>query len=716
MSRLAGLTFILALLLAAPLCADDQGAEVADLIGQLASKQWSVREKAQRRLVAIGEPAREKLRDALVNDDPEVRSRASAALIAIGESFAYALECAQDKADGKREHGKAALMSLFRLDDEETLARVSNDNANRYGYYYRQRRENQPPLSCAPPLAIATIEAVSGFPILVAAQAKASWATVMQAAAISLDLNNGVDQVEMATAQVNELMYRVLGSNDATNAGRPVALPMRIGQFNFIMISTVAAMNDAARAATSQLLSDFIAGGLPGMRAARLLAAGLSGDPAAFTRLTDEFTKNPRDSLLAFVALHGELEDATRKLVVEAARPQLAMLLASRDWLGLTLAAMVLPLLAEKERAAILDPILATSDDSLQFEAALWCARGCELSAEARARVAKCISNKQDGIASCAARWLAAAKQVSDDELALVWKAAETLPVGSAFFLSTLELISRDDVRPRLVARAREALSGRFDTQQALAAVVLRGNATAADLAQIVEKLRNLQNNTLVGRLCLLFEGAKELGDAAITKMADGLCDNDANKRRRFLRALRKCAPELRAKVIAASEKKISELPEKMASALSARGAKLAFAGLKSGAGDVKALDDILAAANSNEPEIVKAASAALVDALDADGLASTLTALKKKNPGKFNEIATAVHLEQCRRAVEENDSDAFRVAASRVNALQAMGWNWQIMQELAQMESELDPDSGSTQATPLPRHPLLTALTVEVK
>ena len=85
MSRLAGLTIVLALLLSAPLCAEDQGAEVADLIGQLASKQWSVREKAQRRLVAIGEPAREKLRDALVHEDPEVRSRASAALLAIGE-------------------------------------------------------------------------------------------------------------------------------------------------------------------------------------------------------------------------------------------------------------------------------------------------------------------------------------------------------------------------------------------------------------------------------------------------------------------------------------------------------------------------------------------------------------------------------------------------------------------------------------------------------
>ncbi len=715
MSRLAGLTFILALLLAAPLCAD-QDAEVAELVGQLASKQWSVREKAQRRLVAIGEPAREKLREALTHDDPEVRSRVSAALISIGESFAFALECAQDKAEGKREHGKAALMSLFRLDDEETLGRVSNENANRYGYYYRQRRDNQPPLSCPPALAIATIEAVSGFPILVAAPAKASWATVMQAATVSIDLNNGVEQVEFATAQVNELMNRVLGAPDATNSARPVALPMRVGQINFIMVTSVAATNDAARGAATQLLSDFIAGGLAGMRAAKLLSAGLSADPAAFARLSDEFTKNPKDSLLAFVALHSELEEATRKLVVQAARPHLQMLLGSRDWGGLGIAARVLALLEIKERAQLLDPMITSATDALQFEAALWCARGCELSEAARARAALCINNKQDGIASCAARWLAGATQVSDEELALVWKAAEAMPVGSAFFAAALELISRDDVRPRLVARARAALTERFETLQALAAAVLRGNATPADLALVVEKLRTLQNPALVGRLCLLFEGAKELEDAAIGKMADGLCENDANKRRRFLRALRKCAPELRAKVIAACEKKCAEMPDKVAASIAVRSAKLAFAGLKAGAGDTKALDEILAAANVNEPEIVKAAGAGLVDAVEADALVSTLAAFKKRNPGKFTEFATAVYLEQCRRAVEEDNNENFRSAASRVNALQAAGWNWQIMQELAQMEGELSADNEASTPKLLPRHPRLTALTVDVK
>ncbi len=715
MSRLAGLTFILALLLAAPLCAD-QDAEVADLVGQLASKQWSVREKAQRRLVAIGEPAREKLREALTHDDPEVRSRVSAALISIGESFAFALECAQDKVEGKREHGKAALMSLFKLDDAETLDRVSNENVNRYGYYYRQRRDNQPPLSCPPALAIATIEAVSGFPILVAAPAKASWASVMQAATISLDLNNGLEQVEFAAAQVNDLMNRVLGAPDATNSARPMALPMRIGQFNFLMITSVAASNDAARGAATQLLTDFISGGLAGMRAARLLSAGLSGDPAAFARLTDEFTKNPKDSLLAFVALHSELEEATRNLVVEAARPHLQMLLGSRDWGGLGIAAQVLPLLETKERAQLLDPMISAATDSLQFEIALWCARGCELSVGARARVSKCINNKQDGIASCAARWIAGARQVSDEELALVWKAAEALPVGSAFFTAALELVSRDDVRSRLVARAREALSGRFETQQALAAAVLRGAATPADLALIVEKLRTLQNNALVGRFCLLFEGAKELDEAAIGKMADGLCDNDANKRRRFLRALRKCAPDLRARVIAACEKKCAEMPDKVAASIAVRSAKLAFAGLKAGAGDTKALDEILAAANVNEPEIVKAAGAGLLDAVEADALASTLAAFKKRNAGKFTEFATAVYLEQCRRAVEEDNSENFRSAASRVNALQAAGWNWQIMQELSQMESELSVDNEASSPQLLPRHPRLTALTVDVK
>ncbi len=716
MSRLAGLTIVLALLLSAPLCAEDQGAEVADLIGQLASKQWSVREKAQRRLVAIGEPAREKLRDALVHEDPEVRSRASAALIAIGESFAYALECAQDKREGRREHGKAALLNLFRLDNEETLGRVSNENANRYGYYYRQRRTNQPPLSCPPALAIASIEAVSGFPILVAAPAKASWATVLQAATISIDLNNGMEQIEFAAAQVNDLMNRVLGAPDATNSGRPLALPMRIGQANFIMITSVASGNDAASGAASQLLEDFIAGGLCGMRAAQLLSAGLSADPAAFARLTDEFSKSPGDSLLAFVALHSELEQAVRAQVAEAARPHLPMLLASRDWGGLGIASRVLPLLDVKTRTELLDPIIVGANDSLQFEVALWCARGCELSEAARSRVSRCIGNKQDGIASCAVRWFAGAKQVSDGELALIWKGAEAFPVGSAFFVAALEVISRDDVRSRLVERARAALSERFETLQALAAVVLRGVATPADLSLIVDKLRNLQDTVLVGRLCLLFDGAKELDDAAIAKMAEGLCDNDAMKRRRFMRVLRKLTQELCAKVIAACEKKIAAMPEKLASSISVRSAKLSLAGLKAGAGDTKALDEVLAGGADAAPEIVRAAGAGLVDAVAGDALVSTLAAFKKRNPGKFTEFATAVYLEQCRRAVDDDNSEAFRAAASRVNALQAMGWNWQIMQELAQMESELSSDNDSASPQLLPRHPLLNSLTVDAK
>lgn len=714
MPRMAGLVFFLGLLLAAPLFADDTAAEVADQIANLGSSQWSVREKAQRRLVAIGEPAREKLRAALDHNDLEVRSRASAALIEIGESFAYALQCAKEKEQGRREHGRDALKNLFRLDKNDTLARVNLDEMNRYGGYGR-RRDSSFSLSCPPELAIASAEAMTGFPVFVAAPARSAWQTLMQATSVSLDFSNGIDQLHIVAAQINEMMIRALGNQGPSSGARTCALPMRIGQFNFILVTTVASATDPAGSAADQLLADFVAGGLPGVRAARLLAAGLIGDPAASQRLLAEFTLNPVDTLLAMVALHCEPEGNTRVLVAKAVRGQLPTLLASRDWVALEVAARALALIDPAERAAVLEPILLSSNDSLPFVAALWCARGGALSAEARARVAKCVNSRQDGIASCAARWFAGAKTVSDEELALVWKAAEAMPAGSAFFKEALLLIGRKDVSPRLVLRAREALGRNFETQLALAATVLRGNAAEADLALVVEKLWNLQNNALVGRLCQLFENASELSETPFKKLCEGLCDNDANRRRRFLRALRKCAPTLREKLIAAAETKLDALAAQEAAGIPKRSARLALLGLKAGAGDAKALEGLLSVAAGNEAaDIAKAAAAALVDALNAEGLSQTLHALKKRNAAKFNEVATAAHLEQCRRAVEDDDSEAFRAAESRVNSLQARGWNWQLMQELQMLAAELSTSNESDLTRLLPQFPRLNALTVD--
>jgi hypothetical protein len=218
-----------------------------------------------------------------------------------------------------------------------------------------------------------------------------------------------------------------------------------------------------------------------------------------------------------------------------------------------------------------------------------------------------------------------------------------------------------------------------------------------------------------VGRLCQLFEDATELSETPFMKICEGLCDNDSSRRRRFLRALRKCAPTLRDNLIAAAEKKLDALAAQEAASIPKRSARLALLGLKAGAGNAKALEDLLAAAGGNEAtDIAKAAAAALVDAMNAEELSQTLNAFKKRNAAKFNEIATAAHVEQCRRAVEDDDSEAFRAAESRVNSLQSRGWNWQLMQELQVMAAELSASNESESIRLVPQFPRLNALTVD--
>ena len=125
MSRLAFISLLV--LLALPLCAQDEteAARANKLIKQLGSEDWATRERASRDLVGIGDPAREALHGALIDDDPEVRVRASNALISIGEEFSFAVECATDESERLRDHGRAALMNLFKIDDSKVLRELN---------------------------------------------------------------------------------------------------------------------------------------------------------------------------------------------------------------------------------------------------------------------------------------------------------------------------------------------------------------------------------------------------------------------------------------------------------------------------------------------------------------------------------------------------------------------------------------------------------------
>ena len=731
MSRLAGLILLL-LLCALPLCAQDQQAEVSEQVTKLGSTDWATREKAQRRLVAIGEPARAALREALVNTDLEIRVRASAALIALGESFAYALECAKADSDGKRDHGKAALMSLFRLDDEQTLSMISAEELQRNNYGRGRNYNGQSTLTCPPLVALATIEASSDCPVLVASGARASWKTFIESANVSLDMSGGLDQIDQV---INTLANAVANSlGNVSPDDRLLFLPMRIGQLRFIYVVNVSAGAAPLRICAGQLIADFVAGGAEGLRASRLLAAGLALDPTATSRLRAEFATESGPAALVWVALYSELDAATKNRLLAIKPEEIRTMLAAKSWVSLHAAATVLQLHPPVARAAILEPVMLASQDSLELLAAIWCARGCELSANARARVARCVDNKQDGIASSAARWFAGAQNVDDAELALVWKAAEVQPVTSAFFVAALELLTRDDIATRLLDRAREALAGRFETQQALAAAVLRGRATPADLTRVLEKLKTAQDSTLAGKLAGLFAGCKDLDAQGVSALADGLADIDALKRRRFMRVLRSLDSTLRLQVVEATQVKLDAAEEKLGGKKSAgdsggekdaksvqRGvphivaARLALAGIKAGLGDAKAMDLLTETTRGNDIEAAKQAGAALVDALDDAGLMSTLSALKKKMAARHTDVATAAHIEQCMRAVEEGNREAYRLASGRVTAAQTNQWNWQINDQLYQMQAQLDAmESKRKSAGPLPSDPLLNSLTVD--
>ncbi|HRJ78398.1 MAG: hypothetical protein HPKKFMNG_00788 [Planctomycetes bacterium] len=719
MSRLAGLAMLLCCL-GVMARAQDAQPEVVDLIARLADDRWEVRERAQRRLVAIGEPAREKLRQALLHDDPEVRARSSAALISLGETFTFALNCSQSDKPGQREHGRNALQNLFGLEEGKALSVITPEELSRANYGRRASYSASQPLSCPPPLAIATLEALSGFPILVSAGAAPRWQTAMQASTVSLDLSQDYTQPQHAIQHLRNLLARTLGA-EFSRDGTLEICPLRVGQLTLLFVCTQAEIPGAVNHCASRLIAQFVQGGLPSGEVARVLAAAVSLDPTRLSRLAEEAGKATCAPELVYVALCSELNDDERRSLAKLSSQQVRALMGSRLWSCLRVAVMALLAMEASQRAPLLNEVIVGSTDSMELLAALWCARGLDLTPEARSRVSRCVTNSQDGIAAAAVRWYSGAPQISDEDLKLAWKSAEVLPVSSAFFSAALQLFTREDIRPRLLASAREALSGRFDTQQALAAAVLKGQAGKEDLARVLERLNTAQDPVLGGRLIALFEGCSELTDAAVERLAGGMLETDAQKRRRLARVMRLCDRALLKRILDVAETRLAATEEKFGGKEKAAGiahimaARMSLLGFRAGLGEVVALETLMEALKTASGNALREASSALVDALDEAGLSSTLAALKKAAPARFIEIATGAYLEQCRRAVEQGNREAFRMASARVNAVQTDRWNWQLQDQLAQLESMLDAmEGGARRSELLPSNPFLKSLKVE--
>jgi hypothetical protein len=703
---------LLILLLIAPALAaqDDDAARVPGLIEQLASDEWRTRERASRDLIGIGEAARHGLREALTNDDPEVRVRASAALIEIGETFTHAVQCATSEDKNLIEHGRAALMNLFRIDEPKVLRELTQQEMQPRGFMGGPQLRIMKP----PKLAIAQLTAQSGMSLIVADEVAEPWARIMQQPTLAFDVPGGGAQIQYLRNALNASLNNALGKAQNHEL---TARPMRLGRTTFIYVTRVAGGANIAQRCAGELIAMLLGGGAAGVRAAALLAQGAAGDTVAAGRIRKEYEQSPSLDRLMWLALALEADAATQELV-RRADPAVALeLLGSLDWTAVEMAARFLVCLGAAERGAALSPRIASASDAMEVTVALWLARDCPLDAPARERARKLLASRQDSLAAAAARWFAGAESLSDDELEAVWKAGEIQTLASEFFLATLELVSRAGLAERLEQRARAALSGTLATQQALAAQVLSGRAQEQDVVVVMGKLGGAKGDPLLARrLCELLNGVSQLPEASEAVLVNNLVDTNAQVRKVYLRALRALDAPLRVAVCDKVDARTKSLAgfgdaggtlditskDYKEGPLYVMQAHIAILGIRGGAGDLDALEQLSRHAEGDNAELAKSAGAAVVDALQGEMLFKTLDDWKTRI-GLTQGMAAAVeaYTEICRRAAEQQDRATFRRAFGVITSINVPN-SYQVRNELARLQAGMsaDPD-GEKQRVP---------------
>lgn len=710
MPRLAVL--ILAVLLAAPVVAQEN-ARVERLIGDLASDDWATREKASRELVGIGDDAAPALRKALVHDDPEVRLRASNALIKIGEEFAHAFECATAESEHLRDHGRAALFNLFRIDDPKILREL-----NQRELQPQWRGWNQAVQILAPPvIALARVQALSGVRILVSEDAQRSWQKLLESPTANIMLNGAPDQIVFLRDALQRFFSSSLGSVPAEE--QLVPRPLRIGRTNFLYITAGANAANLARRCGNQLIADLLKEGAASVRAAALLAEGASTDSEAADSILEQFSKNAEVERLMWlaVALGG---DSVEQAVRTREHADAVALLKTRDWTVMEMASRYLACLTPAARGAALSPCIAGASDSLELVAAVWIARGASLDQAARARVGRLVSSKEDVLAATAARWYAGAEDVTDTELESIWQAGEFQPLNSAFFEAALELVQRKDVADRLAEHARKSFAGIFDvkvSRHALAASVLIGRATKEDLELALDKLTGSRNAPrLADQMAELFRGCKELSEPGLLKFQQRLFDSDINVRRVYQEALRRCDKSLQLVVARGSveaknlEYDGKEMPKHT------QMARLTLYGILAGAGDAAAMEALVKAVEGDDAELAKAAGAAYADAYEGDALFTALEELNGNTDATHAGLAALEgYMQICRRAAQAKDRVLFRKAYGVAINMQILNQNWNLRQELMQLQASIGVTESTTKkAAPLPKDPALKQLAVD--
>lgn len=705
MSRLALIIILFACAL--PLAADDN-AKAESLVQKLASDDWQTRERANRDLVGMGAAARPALRAALEHDDPEVRVRAANALISIGEEFGFAMECATSESEHLSTYGRAALFNLFRIDDARNLRELT---INELQIRWRGYNERQFNIMAPPHIALARLQALSGVRVLIADEAKPSWERVQRAPMISFNVMGGIDQIALVRDAFNEMLRGNLVNVPADE--QLVARPLRIGRAQLLFITRVGNPAGLPRRCGEQLITDLLLEDAVSARAASMLAEAAGTDSSAADRIREQFSAQPELTRLMWMALALGADDAVKAQVRGRDHADCIALLSSRDWQALELAARYLEALEREQVGEVLGPVIAASDDSLEVMAALWIARGTKLPEAARGRVTRLLSSKDDALAGAAARWFAGADDISDQELELIWKAAEFQPLESGFFTATLELVARPEVAARLVESARKSFTGLFETQQALAAAVLTGRATAEDLSVALDKLNGARAKPrLARRFTALFSGCDALPEEAIKKFEARLFDNDVTVRRIYMEALRQCTPSLRRTIASGAKAANVDSTDQHHQV-----AHITLLGVLAGAGEPGALDRIYKVLEGEEMELAKAAGAAHADALEGDELFEALEKLAARQGLTFGALAALEgYIEICRRAIANGDRATFRKAYGIAIGMPIVNQTWALRREVNNLQAMMSAEETSAVANrSLPADPALKQADVKI-
>jgi hypothetical protein len=181
-----------------------------------------------------------------------------------------------------------------------------------------------------------------------------------------------------------------------------------------------------------------------------------------------------------------------------------------------------------------------------------------------------------------------------------------------------------------------------------------------------------------------------------------------------YLVALRKCDSALRVSVArggvdARAPKEGAPAPPKHEVF-----ARISLMGILAGAGDTEALDEIIKAVEGADAELAKAGGAAYADAFKGDAVFKALEDLNMQ-AGLVNGPLAALegYLELCRQAVASRDRVLFRKAYGVAIGLELLNQNWQLRNELMQMQAGLGSEKSKAGAAELlPPDPLLKALT----